>query len=81
MTNLLTVCKITEKDYDDLDFHSCIFKMSYKSFFFLRALSPRDHVNLSTLTFGNINLTGTGIDLIVDSKLNQKWLQGSLFVS
>ena len=34
MTNLLTVCKITEKDYDDLDFHSCIFKMSYKSFFF-----------------------------------------------
>ena len=34
MTNLLTVCKITEKDYDDLDFHSCTFDMSYKSFFF-----------------------------------------------
>ena len=41
MTNLLIVWKITEEDCDDLYFSSCTFNMSYKSFSFLTALSPR----------------------------------------
>ena len=71
MTNLLIVWKITEKDCNDLYFHSCTFNMSYKSFSFLMTLSPRGHVNSSTTTFGNINLTETGIDLIIDSNFNK----------
>ena len=78
MTNLRIVWKVTEKDCNDLNFYSFIFNMSYRSFSFLMALFP---VNLSTPTFGNMNLTKTVADLTVNWKFNQKWLQESLFAT
>ena len=72
MAILLIVWKMTEKGCNDLYFHSCTFNMSCKSFFFLRALSPRGYVNSSTPIFSNINLTETGIDLILDSNFYKK---------
>ena len=81
MTNLRIVWKVTEKDCNDLNFYSFTFNMSYRSFSFLMALFPRGRVNLSTPTFGNMNLTKTVADLTANWKFNQKWLQESLFAT
>ena len=81
MTNLLIVWKVTEKDCNDLNFYSFTFNVSYRSFSFLMALFSRGRVNLSTPTFGNMNLTKTVADLTVNWKFIQKWLQESLFAT
>ena len=53
--------------------------MSYKSFPYLTLLSRHGPVNLSTPTFGNINLTEAMADLILAWKFNEKRLQEFLF--
>ena len=81
MTNLLIVWKVTEKDCNDLNLYSFTFNVSCRSFSFLMALFSRGRVNLSTPTFGNMNLTKTVADLTVNWKFIQKWLQESLFAT
>ena len=81
MTNLRVVWKVTEKDCNDLKFYSFTFNMSNRLFSFIMSLFPRGRVNLSTPTFGNMNLTKTVADLTVNWKFNQKWLQESLFAT
>ena len=56
-------------------FHLYIFDMSRKFLFYLVLLSPRDQVNPSTPSFGNINLRETMANVIVIWKSNRKWLQ------
>ena len=64
---------------NNLYFHFYTIDMGCKSFSYLTSFSRRGPVNLSTPTFGNINLTEKMVNVIVDWKFNQKWLQESLF--
>lgn len=61
----------------NLYFHPDTFNKRQKRSSYLTSFSPRGPVNPSTPTFRNINLKET--NLIVAWKLNQKWVQKSLF--
>ena len=58
MTNLLDVWNITEKGCNNLYLLPKVFHGSSKSSSYLMPISRRGPINLSTPTFGKINLTG-----------------------
>ena len=60
--------------------HLKSFKMIFKPNSYLMSIFHRGPVNLSTLTFPNINLTKRIINLFVISKITEKWLQKYRFL-
>ena len=63
----------------NLYLHEKTYNMDLKWNLYPTSLSRRGSVNLSTPTFGKINLTETMIKLIVAWKFSQKRMQESLF--
>ena len=62
--------KSLKNDCSNIYLHPYTFEMSYKSFSYPTLLSRHGPVNLSTPTFGNINLTEAMSNLLFAWKFN-----------